>query len=259
MNSSANGKRKKALTTFVGVCALAGIGYGAYYMAFSRYSESTDNAYIAGDMVMVSSQVAGNVKTVAVDDNQGVSAKQLLVELDDTDAKLTLSQAEAQLAETVRSVQSLFDQVSMNKAGAQSRQADISKASEDVNRLTTELSRAQADLARREAAFKQGAVSAEELEHARSMATQLSAQLSAANASVQQTQAGLAQAQASLSSSLNQTRNVQVANHPRVLQAMAHVREAYVNLQRTKIVAPVAGQVSKRSVQVGARIWQELL
>ncbi|MCQ8894954.1 HlyD family efflux transporter periplasmic adaptor subunit [Limnobacter humi] len=248
------GKRKKVIAIFLSAVVLGGLGFAAYEYAFGRFSEETDNAYVAGDLVVVSSQVTGNVKRVLADDNQVVTAGQALIELDNTDTQVALAQAEAQLADTVRAVKSLYDQVNINKAGAQSRQADIAKATEDVNRLTAENTRAQSDLNRREAAFKLGAVSAEELEHARSTATQMAAQLSAAKAALLQAQAGLTQAQATLDASLNQTRDVKVSSHPRVLQAAAQLRAAFVNDQRTRIEAPVSGQVAKRSVQPGARV-----
>ena len=254
--NQAGSKRKKVMLVFLSLVTVTGVVAGGWELLFGRYSESTDNAYVSGDMVTVSSQLTGNVKRVAVDDNQTVEAGQLLVELDDTDTKVALEQAQAQLTEAVRTVQSLFDQVNVNKAGEAGRLADIAKAQEDVNRFSAELARVQADLSRREAAFKQGAVSAEELEHARTASLQAQSQVSAAKSAFQQAQAGLVQAQANLSASLNQTRNVQVANHPKVLQAAAQLRMAYVQQQRTRIDAPVAGQVAKRSVQAGVRTTQ---
>ena len=254
MTQEKSSQRKKAIALFLGA-ALLGVGaWEAYHLAFGRYTEETDNAYVAGDQVVVSAQMGGNVTRVLVDDNQPVAAGAPLVELDATDAQLALTQAEAQLAETVRAVRSLYDQVNINKAGAMSREADIARAGDDVSRLEAENARVQQDLSRREAAFKQGAVSAEELEHARSSATQVAAQLSSAKAALKQAQAGLTQARATLDAAMNQTRDVNVANHPRVQQAAAQLRVAYVNLQRTHIEAPVGGQVAKRSVQPGARV-----
>ncbi len=254
-NSAANQqKRKKVMGIFVVTVATLGVVYGAYHFAIGRYGEDTDNAYVAGDMVTVSAQITGNVKAVLVDDNQTVQAGQTLVTLDDTDAQLALTQATAQLADTVRTVRSLYDQVNINRAGQSAKQSDIIRSQEEVSRLEIEAKRLSSELSRREAAYKQGAVSAEELEHAQSALTQAATLLSSAKAAQAQSQAGFVQAQATLNSSLNQTRDTQVADHPKVQQAVAKVREAFINAQRATIVAPIGGQVAKRSAQVGTRV-----
>ena len=247
-------RRKKAIGLFLGTAAAVATGFILWELLVGRFSESTDNAYVAGDQVMVSAQLAGNIRRIAVDDNQTVQAGQLLIELDDTDTRVGLENAQARLADTVRQVRALFDQVDVSKASTRAKEADIDKATEDVRKASAELSRTQSDLARRETAFKQGAVSAEELEHARTLQTQAQAQLAGAKAVLSQAQAGLTQAQANLAASLNQTRNVQVASHPRVREAMAQLSAAWVQQQRTRIEAPVAGQVSRRSAQPGMRL-----
>ena len=246
--------RKKRIAVFLIAVALLGAGFAVYHFVWGQYAESTDNAYVAGDMVVVSSQIASNVKAVVVDDNQQVQAGQLLVTLDETDASLALTQATAKLADTVRSVRSLFDQVNINRAGQQASTAEITRAQDQVARFQAEAKRLQSELARRELAYKQELVSAEELEMARSAMSQAKSQLSAAQAAKKQAQAGLTQSQASLSSALNQTRDVQIAEHPKVLQAISEVREAHIRLQRCQIVAPIAGQVAKRAVQTGMRV-----
>lgn len=247
-------KRKKAISIFLGSAVLIGVAVGAYHFIWGRYSENTDNAYVQGDMVNVSSQVMGDVKAILVDDNQTVKAGQVLVKLDETDAELALAQAKAQLSDTVRSVRSLYDKVDIERASQAARKADITRAQEEVSRLQVEGKRLQSELARRQAAFKQGAVSAEELESAQAAVNSANAQLAAAQAAYKQAQAGYTQANASLASSLNQTRDLKVAEHPKVVEAVAKVRQAYINLQRGTIVAPVAGQIAKRNVEVGTRI-----
>ncbi|MFN7836158.1 MAG: efflux RND transporter periplasmic adaptor subunit [Burkholderiaceae bacterium] len=245
---------KKYIFIFLLVVALLGLGWLSYYLLLGRFSEETDNAYVGGDQIVVAAQTVGTVVQVLADENQSVKAGQTLVRLDDTDARLALSQSEAQLADTIRSVKTLFDNVIAGQSAVTARQADIVRAGEELNRLRNDLVIAQTDLKRRQTAFEQGAVSAEELEHARNAVAQLKVQQAAANATLQQARAADKQANAGLASARTQTSQVDVATHPRVLQAVSRVREAYLNILRCSIVAPIDGQTAKRNVQVGSRI-----
>ena len=166
------------------------------------------------------------MNAVHVDDTQQVEAGQPLVDLDTADAEVARASAEAELARTVRQVRGVFSQVGALQA--QIRESDVS------------LRTARADLARREKIAAGGAVSAEEVQHARDQISQLEAALLARRESLASTRA--------------QVENTRIATHPAVLAAAAKVREAALALKRTHIVAPIAGTVARRSVQIGARI-----
>src|SRR5260221_1414420 len=221
-----NGKRRKLIGAVLGAFALAAIGYGVYWAIFLRNTESTDDAYVNGNVIQITSQVAGTVVRIAADDTEFVKAGTMLVQLDTADAKVALDAAESQLAKTVRQVRNLY--------------ATSGKLSATVHQRESDLARAQDDLRRRERLVSTGAVSGEELQHAKDAFAGAEA---AANAARQD----LAAQQALVDNST-------VGEHPDVKNAAAHVREASLAYSRTGLPAPVSGYIAKRSVQLGQRI-----
>ena len=235
-----NPKRKKALTAVAGAVAVAGIAYGAYWALVLNHYESTDNAYVQGNVVQLTPQVGGTVVAINADDTDHVKAGQLLVKLDPADAQVALDQAEAQLAQTVREVRTLYANNSTLKAQIALREADLARAQ-------SEQARAQDDVARRAPLVVTGAVGKEEFNHS-------TAQLSAAKSSVAAAQAGVVAAREQLTSNQTLTDGAAVDQHPNVLRAAAKVRESYLALRRADLLAPVDGFVAKRSVQLGQRV-----
>lgn len=221
-----NGKRKRMMTLLVIVILIAAIAYGLYYFLVARFHEDTDDAYVNGNVVQITPQVTGTVVAVNADDTQTVKAGDPLVVLDPADARVALEQAEANLAQTVRQVRGLFADDNQYEAQVAQRQSD--------------LSRAQDDLKRRMAVAQTGAVSLEEISHARD--------------AVKSAQASVDAAQQQLASNRALTANTTIANHPNVQAAAAKVRDAYLNNARNNLPAPVTGYVAKRSVQVGQRV-----
>ena len=224
--SQTNGKRRRLMTLLVGVILIAAIAYALYYFLVARYHEDTDDAYVNGNVVQITPQVTGTVVAVNADDTQTVKAGDPLVMLDGADARVSLQQAEANLAQTVRQVRGLFVNNDQYQAQVAQREAD--------------LSRAQDDLRRRLAVAQTGAVSQEEISHARD--------------AVKAAQAALDGAQQQLASNRALTSNTTIATHPNVLAAAARVRDAYLNNARNTLPAPVTGYVAKRAVQVGQRV-----
>src|SRR5262245_61715793 len=104
----ASGKRKRMLAVLGLVTALAAIGYGTYYYTVARFHEETDDAYVNGNLVQLTPQVAGTVIAVNADDTQVVKAGEPLVTLDAADAKIALATAEADLGQTVRKISALY-------------------------------------------------------------------------------------------------------------------------------------------------------
>jgi membrane fusion protein (multidrug efflux system) len=221
-----NSKRKRMMTLLVIVILIAAIAYGLYYFLVARFHEDTDDAYVNGNVVQITPQVTGTVVAVNADDTQTVKAGDPLVVLDPADARVALEQAEANLAQTVRQVRGLFADDNQYQAQVAQRQSD--------------LSRAQDDLKRRMTVAQTGAVSQEEISHARD--------------AVKSAQAAVDAAQQQLASNRALTANTTIANHPNVQAAAAKVRDAYLNNARNNLPAPVTGYVAKRSVQVGQRV-----
>jgi len=223
---SGSPKRKKILLSIGAVFSVAAIGWSAYWAAFSRFSEETDNAYVQGNVVQVTPQLAGTVTKIFADDTNLVKAGQPLVALDTADADVAVSQAEAQLAQTVREVRTLYAAQAQSGANVSVRQA--------------ELARARDDLARRKALAGTGAISGEEIRHAES--------------AVAAAQAALEAAKEQLASGKALTEGTSVEKHPNVQRAAARLQEVLLAQSRSTLYAPVSGEVAKRNVQVGQRI-----
>ena len=198
----------------------------AWWLLYARFYESTDDAYVAGDLVNVMSQVSGTVVAIGADETDRVQAGEELVRLDATDARIALQDAEQQLARTVRQTRTVFANRDEVLAVVGQRRADFT--------------RAQADFDRRKNLAASGAVSGEELGHARD----------ALNAA----RDALTAAQKNLAASTALVGRTGVADNPDVQAAATQVERAWLALVRTSVRAPVSGYVAKRSVQLGERI-----
>jgi membrane fusion protein, multidrug efflux system len=198
----------------------------AWWLLYARYYESTDDAYVTGDLVNVTSQVSGTVVAISADEDDRVQAGQELIRLDDTDARIALQDAEQQLARTVRQTRTLFSNRDQLLAVVAQRRADLAKA--------------QSDYDRRLSVGQSGAVSGEELGHARD-------ELRAARDA-------LTAAEKNLAASLALVGRTGVADHPEVQAAATQVERAWLSVVRTSVHAPVSGYLARRSVQLGERI-----
>lgn len=221
-----NVKRRRALTILAAVVVIAALVAVVYWLVVGRYHEFTDDAYVAGNMVQVSPQIMGTVISIAADDTDRVAQGNTLIQLSTTDVDVALERAKADLGETVRQVHKLFIATQQYQAGVTMGEAG--------------LRRAQEDLQRREGMDEPGVVSREDIEHARQNSLLATA--------------GLELAQSQLDSNRALTANTTIAQHPQVLAAAAHLRDAYLAVRRTKILSPVSGYVARRAVQVGQRV-----
>ncbi len=234
------GRRRRWLAMVAGVIVLLALGYAAYWYVVLRGTQSTDDAYVTGHVVQLTPQIAGQVVAIHGEETDFVKAGQTLVELDPADARVALAQAEAQLGQAVRLARTLYVNNASFEATVRLRQADAARAASDVER-------AQSDLDRRAKLKGSGAVSAEEINHA-------TAAVAAARSAQAAAVAAVHAAQEQLQSNRALTEGVPPEQHPSVQAAAARVREAWLALHRTTIVAPVDGYVARRSVQVGARV-----
>ncbi|HSV53640.1 MAG TPA: efflux RND transporter periplasmic adaptor subunit [Burkholderiaceae bacterium] len=249
-----NPTRKKALTALASVVAIAGLGWAAYEWRVASHYESTDNAYVQGNVIQITPQIGGTVMAILADDTDFVKAGQPLVRLDPADAKLALDQAEANLAQAVRQVRTLYANNGSLSAQIALREADANKAQTEIGRAQSEVARASDDLNRRQSLAGNGAVSREELNHAQTQLANARSALAAAQAGVAAAQAGVVTAREQLASNQAMTEGTSIAQHPSVLAAAARVREAYLATQRAALPAPVDGYVAKRTVQLGQRV-----
>ena len=224
-------KRRKALLLVLMVVVLGGIAWMLWYLLVARWHESTDDAYVQGNVVSITPQITGTVVSIGADDGMKVSSGQVLVQLDPNDANVAYQQAVANLAGTVRQVRGLYSTVAAGQAELNAGQLAVQKAREDVQR--------------RAGLVASGAVSAEELSHARDT-------LAVAEATVASSRGQLSRSNALVDSTV--TGGGTLSAQPQVQAAAAQLRAAYLNLQRAAIVAPVSGYIAKRSVQLGQRV-----
>jgi len=232
--------RKRLLLAASGVFLMAAAGAGLWgWLAGARVVQ-TDDAYVHGNLVQITPQVAGTVIAIDADDTDTVAAGQAVVRLDASDADVAQALAQARLAQTVRQVATLYVQ-------NDSLAADVAVRAADIARAQSELRRSQSDVDRRRALSAMGGVSSEEFLHAESA-------LHAAQAGLAQARAAHAAARARLATNQALTHGASVADHPDVRAAAENVRAAWLARSRTQIPAPVAGMVARRRVQLGQRV-----
>jgi membrane fusion protein (multidrug efflux system) len=223
------GDHKRSYTflwIFGGVALVAGLGVLAYHLLVGRYHVSTTDAYVNGNLIRLQPQVAGTVTFIAVDQTQAVRGGQVLVQLDPHDADVSLAQAKANLAQTVRDVVQLFAEERRQEAMLLAQQAQLALADKE--------------LARDRGLIGPHGISQEELDRTEETA--------------RNAQAGIKQAQASLESVRAGIAGTQPDTHPRVLLAEANLRSAWLARNRTAVRAPLSGYMVRREVQLGEQV-----
>ena len=227
--TSSNNKsqqRKKGLSIFILLLLLIAIGSAAYWFFFIKGFEETEDAYVSGNQVMVSAQVAGNISKINVDNMDPVQAGDVLLELDDTNAKLSFEQAKSNLANAVRQVSQLNYTVKQLKSAVR------------ANEIT--LAQAQGNLNRRVQLVKDGAIDKESFQHAKE-----AVELAKANLTTSQNQLGANQAL---------LLDGPLSEQPQIQSAVSNLKQAWLNLERTKIRSPIKGYVARRNAQVGQAV-----
>ncbi|WP_411752108.1 multidrug efflux MFS transporter periplasmic adaptor subunit EmrA [Serratia sp. (in: enterobacteria)] len=212
------------LLTFIFV--VIGVAYLVYWFLVLRHHQETDDAYVAGNQVQIMAQVSGSVNSVTFDNTDFVRKGDVLLTLDPTDAEQAFERAKTALANSVRQTHQLVINGKQYQANIALRKSELSKV--------------ENDLKRRVVLGNADAIGREELQHARDAVDNAKAALEVA---VQQYNANQAM-----------VLNTPLDQQPAVLQAGAQMRDVWMALQRTRIVSPITGFVSRRSVQVGAQI-----
>lgn len=222
----ANRKRRRVLLIIASVFITIALIWTLLWLFVLSKRETTDDAYVAGNQVSISTQIPGTVIAVFADDTQLVKAGQVLVKLDPTDAQVSLAKAKSALGQAVRQARQLVEVAGQNDATISSRQLD--------------LDRAQADLARREPLLAARAIAPEEVAHAREAVKNASAALD------------MVKRQSAAAHAL--VDGTSIAENPSVLQAKAAFRDTWISAKRAAILAPVSGYIAQRSVQLGQHV-----
>ncbi|PLK58182.1 EmrA/EmrK family multidrug efflux transporter periplasmic adaptor subunit [Candidatus Palibaumannia cicadellinicola] len=212
--------------TFLIIFVLLLIIISIYYWFYNSYYESTNDAYVTGNLIQITPQLVGTVTLIVADDGDFVKQGQLLVQLDSSDTIVEQENAEANLAKVVRQVCRISSNVESYKNKVATRKIELQRAHADYQR--------SANLARK------GIITSEELSHAWSIFTSAETLLTSA--------------QQQLETLIVLVDNTTITAHPDVKNAAAHLRSAYLHNQRSSLVAPVSGYVAKRSVQIGSYV-----
>jgi membrane fusion protein (multidrug efflux system) len=221
-NNQSN-RRDRPLGILTVVLLLTGMAGLGYWWLHARDWVTTDDAFVTGNVITLSSQTTGTVVEVLAENTQLVEAGDVLVRLDGTRAEIALEEAKAGLGETVRRIAALFGDVEKYRQQIQSKQAA--------------LTRVQHDLKRYRGAIAEEAIPEQQWQNAEDQAREL--------------EAAIRQARAELKSAEAQVAGTTVERHPAVLKAAAILKRSYLEFVRQRIVAPVRGYVAKRRVQVG--------
>ena len=222
--SSVPKRRRRNLTLITLLFVVVALVFALMYSIIWQYEETTEDAYVSGYLVQITPQISGTVQQIAVDDTDVVKQGDVLVRLDDSDLQLAYERAQNELIQAIRQ--------------NQQQTAAHTQAGAEVLARKVALAKAQSDLRRRESLVGTDAISGEELSHARAAVVEAQTALQAVEAQQAATQAALG-------------KNIPLRQQPEVQTAVSHIKDAWLNLQRTQIRAPIGGQIAKRNIQIG--------
>jgi len=219
-------KKKSSFSLLAATVILLLVVTGFVWYFLQSSTERTEDAYVDGNIVQVTSQISGTVTSITADNTDHVTAGTTLVTLNPVDQEVRFERARTELAKATRIARTQYSQVQQLQSEVAQRQNDVQKA--------------RSDLARRSGLAASGAVSREEISHAEDVFKNAQDALNASKQSLQQR--------------LAMVDGTQLRTHPDVLAAAANLRDAYIARTRTTIPSPVEGTIAKRSVQLGQRI-----
>lgn len=234
--------------------AASGGGYYAYDTLYASRHAITDNAYVGADVAQITPLVAAPVVEVLASDTEMVRKGDVLVRLDDTDARLALAMAEATYQNAIRRVTALVANDKGLAAQIVGREADQAQAAAQLSSAEAGYAKAKIDLDRRKTLAGNGSVSGDEITAVETLLKTAEASLSSARAGAAGAAAAFDAAVAAKEANAAMISGVGIDDNPEVLAARSARDQARVNLERTVMRAPVDGVISRRQVQVGQRV-----
>jgi membrane fusion protein (multidrug efflux system) len=252
--TAAAARRKRLFMILGAVVAVAAVGATGYWLLIGQFRVSTDNAYVNADTADITPLISAPVTEVDVVETQPVKAGQVLVRLDDSDTKVALDQARAQLGQAERKVQGYYSTREALTGQVGARDADIARADAQIMSAKSDLERAQTELGRRERLQTSGAVSGDELTTAQNQFHTAQAELAQAVAGRVQALANKKAAEASRAVNEALIADSSFHDNPEIAAARANVAQAELNESRTILHAPLDGVVAKKNVSVGQRV-----
>jgi len=219
-------KRNNILFLLLFIFTASGVTYAFYYYLYAQYYESTDDAYVAQNIIYVTPQTAGVVNTIFVHKTQYVTKGELLGTLDTRDANLSFIEAKASLSQTVRKIKSLH---------IQEKEAQYNVA---LARL--KMQKVQADFKRNQTLEKQHAITIKKFEHLKY--------------AYEEAQQILKLMQQKLKSIRALVKDANISKNPQVQSAISQFKRSYLNLQRCNIYAPHSGIIAKKNFSIGENV-----
>ncbi len=247
-------RRHRYFRIFGVVLLIAALVILAWWLFFGGQTQSTDDAYVGGDVAIITPLVSGAVKLVNVADTQAVHAGDTLVVIDAADAQVALAQAEAELQRVKRKVRGYEATDTGLEAQQIARRADAERAAAQVEQARAALDKAQTDLARRVTIVDDGAVSGEEVANGRNAVNVARASLAAAVAAHDEARANQKVAAGNLATNHALVADASIESNPEVAAAQAKYDQTQLDLSRTVLRAPFDGLIAKRQVQIGQRV-----
>lgn len=247
-------RRKRGLLIVAAVVVVAALAAGVWWMTVARWRATTTDAYVSADVAQVGALTSGTVKAIHVQSGQQVRQGEVLVKLDDSDARIALTQAEATLAKAVRGARGLAGSVRAAQAGVTRQRSDVDVARAQLQAAQATLAQANSELARQSRLVARGFISQEAMSGFRASAQTAQASRDAAASALAAAQAGTGAAQAQAQVAQAQVGQGALLAEPDVSQAAAGVRAAVLALARTRILAPLDGVAGPRSAQLGEHV-----
>jgi len=233
------GRKQLALAGLALAIILGGIGYGRYWWTTGRFIESTDDAYVGGNVTALSPHVAGFVSQILIGDNQFVKAGELVITLDDRDYKAALAHAEAVVQNQTAALANLHAKYTLQQSMIDQAEADLAAKQADAGYARADAARYHAlalttygTLQNDQKAFAADRKATASVRAGEANLDAAKQQLVVIDTEIGETQASLAMAQADL-------------------------RTAQLNLGYTQIRSPIDGYVGNRAAQVGAYVARE--
>jgi len=226
--------RKHALLIFVGLLVFGGVSYiGCHWWFEGRFEETTDNAFLQADKVIVAPKVGGFIAEVYVSDNQPVKARQALARIDDQDYRIALLQSQADLEKSKASLEAV-------SAALTQQQAKIKEAEADVATTRAAIDFAMEEQKRYSELQQRGAGTTQRSHQATSEFLQRQAAHKKANAAYESAQ-----------KQLDALRSLESAARAGLERAEINLKQAQLSLDYTSVPAPIDGVVGDRALRKG--------
>jgi membrane fusion protein (multidrug efflux system) len=219
-------KAKKKIGTFVFIMAILGVIYALYYFLYGSNFESTENAYVTGNQTAITAQIGGSITEINFSNTTAVKKGDLLVKFEGTDYELALEGAKISLVQAIRDYSSLNTNVSQYQHGLEEAKNNYNNVKHNYDR--------------NKASFDAGIISKQSMEAS-------TTQLKNARLLVSQREEAVKNAKL-------QANSKDVYSHPAVQSAILKYKQAFLNLARTSIYAPVDGVIAKKSISIGQKV-----